>query len=47
MQRQQIGNPDLYKAIRVTLLTPVGKAAKLAEKRRFGKTRDRVVSTSR
>ncbi len=39
IQRQQTGNRDLPTAIRVLILAPVGKAAKVAEKRKFGKTR--------
>lgn len=37
LQRQQTGNRDLSTAIRVTILTPVGKAAKVAERRKYGK----------
>jgi hypothetical protein len=37
LQRQQTGNLDLPTAIRVVILTPTGKAAKVAETRKFGK----------
>ncbi len=36
LRRQQTGNPDLPTAIGVVILTPVGKAAKIAEKRKYG-----------
>ena len=36
IQRQQTGNPDVPTAIRVVILMPVGKAAKVAVARKFG-----------
>ncbi len=36
IQRQETGNRDLPTAIRVLILTPVGKAAKVAVSRRYG-----------
>ena len=42
LQRQQTGNPNLPTAIRVVVLTPVGRAAQVAEKRKFGKYKANV-----
>ena len=36
LQRQQTGNPDIPVAIRTLILTPTGRAAKVAVARKFG-----------
>ena len=39
LQRQQTANPNLPTAIRCLVLTPTGRASKVAVSRRFGKTK--------
>lgn len=37
LQKQETGNPDIPTAIKCVILTPTGRAAKVADVRKFGK----------